>query len=232
MSQTPSKSTLFKVASICCKAFVDAICCTFLIPEIKYYKRFTDWLLLNVKWTVFLQYSWVWLVCFVVLNAAFNSILAIASGGQFYWRRKLEYQEKITDMSPVTGKLDRIMLYRVHLAWAGFDLTTLVMIGTDCIGSYKSNYHDHDHDGTRHINAHTRWIKMIVQLVEAYIATREMIEWGLGLWCSTPLSTIFQWFRGCQFYLWREPEYTDKTSFLWPVTDKRYHIMLYPVNLG
>ena len=33
------------------------------------------------------------------------------------------------------------MLYRVHLAWAGFKLTTLVVIGTDCTGSCKSNYH-------------------------------------------------------------------------------------------
>ena len=33
------------------------------------------------------------------------------------------------------------MLYRVHIACAGFELTTLVVIGTDCIGSYKSNYH-------------------------------------------------------------------------------------------
>jgi hypothetical protein len=32
-------------------------------------------------------------------------------------------------------------LYWVHLAWAGFKLTTLVVIGTDCIGSYKFNYH-------------------------------------------------------------------------------------------
>jgi hypothetical protein len=32
-------------------------------------------------------------------------------------------------------------LYRVHLAWEGFELTTLVVIGTDCIDSYKSNYH-------------------------------------------------------------------------------------------
>jgi hypothetical protein len=31
------------------------------------------------------------------------------------------------------------MLYRVHLVWAGFELTTLVVIGTDCIG--KFNYH-------------------------------------------------------------------------------------------
>ena len=28
------------------------------------------------------------------------------------------------------------MLHRVHLAWAGFEPTTSVMIGTDCIGSY------------------------------------------------------------------------------------------------
>ena len=33
------------------------------------------------------------------------------------------------------------MLYRVHLIWAGFELTALVVIGTDYIGSCKSNYH-------------------------------------------------------------------------------------------
>ena len=33
------------------------------------------------------------------------------------------------------------MLYRIHLDWAGFELTTLVVIGTECIDSYKSNYH-------------------------------------------------------------------------------------------
>jgi len=33
------------------------------------------------------------------------------------------------------------MLYQVHLTWAGFQLTTLVMIGTDYIGSFKSNYY-------------------------------------------------------------------------------------------
>jgi len=28
-----------------------------------------------------------------------------------------------------------IMLYQVHFAWTGFELTTLMVIGTDCIGS-------------------------------------------------------------------------------------------------
>jgi len=31
---------------------------------------------------------------------------------------------------------------------AGFELTTLVVIGTDCIGSYKTQLpYEHDHDG-------------------------------------------------------------------------------------
>ena len=33
------------------------------------------------------------------------------------------------------------MLYHVHLALAGFELATLVVIGTDCTSSCRSNYY-------------------------------------------------------------------------------------------
>jgi hypothetical protein len=33
------------------------------------------------------------------------------------------------------------MLYQVHLVWAGFKLTTLVAIGSDCMDNCKFNYH-------------------------------------------------------------------------------------------
>jgi hypothetical protein len=49
--------------------------------------------------------------------------------------------------------------------------------------------------------------------------------WGLGLWCLTSLSTIFQLYRGGQFW----PEENMELPLY---TDKLYHIILYRVHLS
>ena len=58
--------------------------------------------------------------------------LHVYRGGQFYCWRKPKYPEKTTNLPQVTDKLYHIMLYRVLLVCAGFELTTLVVIDTDC----------------------------------------------------------------------------------------------------
>jgi hypothetical protein len=78
-------------------------------------------------------------VSVMVVNATFNNISVIS------WQSILLVEETGVPREnhrPVASDwLYHIMLYQVHLTWEGFELTTLVVIGTECIGSCKSNYH-------------------------------------------------------------------------------------------
>ena len=71
----------------------------------------------------------------MVFNGIFNNISAIS------WRSVLLLEETGVPGENHRPATSHIMLHRVHLSWTGFEFPTLVVIGTHCIGSYKSNYH-------------------------------------------------------------------------------------------
>ena len=163
--------------------------------KVSIFSWFVDWLYLKVR--------------FMVFNTTFNNISVIS------WRSVL-LLEKTTNLPHVTDKLYHIMLYRVHLTWAGFELVMLVVIGTDFIGGYQSNYHtitiseqyfSYMHDNMAFITSCTSY-------GTSYVFDSCHTNEGL-LGRVLPYTTRRLLFRGCCSLQWETRSYIYTLGFCW-----------------
>ena len=122
------------------------------------------------------------------------------------------------------------MLYRVHLAWVRFELITLVVIDTDCICSYKSNYHTTTMFNDKRTSS-SSYILYVLSLISSPFDFYEGAMYAYLRWflfsISTQICKMFAVERGSTV-LWRsfhrQCSFLDIVSAVCPVSSEIYVI--------
>jgi hypothetical protein len=81
------------------------------------------------------------------------------------------------------------MVHQVHLTWVGFELTTLVVICTDGIGSCKSNYHTITTTTASYVSS----IRLVVSSIRLVVSSIRILVSSIRLVVSSHRTTLTTW---------------------------------------
>jgi hypothetical protein len=95
----------------------------------------------------------------------------------------------------VCPDLQNIMLYREHLVRPGFELTTLVVIDTECIGSYKSNYHTNTIISEIKGKIYKQINDILLNFTWYYFSKIIRLLWQLGIFLKTIQFNFIYWLK-------------------------------------
>ena len=118
-----------------------------------------------------------WSFCSSVLNDPEVGFMVFNDTSNKYFSHVMtvSFLGEETGVPRITEKIYHIMLYWVHFAWVGFELTILVAIGTDC----SSNYHTIMSMTTPMILILIKIIIITFNLLKAVGRSRRFIDWCL-----------------------------------------------------
>ena len=128
------------------KLYLETICINYVQVDIFFSSKILFFIILSttLRWTVHRELRGIFQICNELYRLVdlwyLTPLSTIFQLQPVLLVQETEYPEKTIYMLQITDKLDHIMLFHLHLALEGVRPYNAV-IGTDCIGRCKSNYH-------------------------------------------------------------------------------------------